>query len=89
MISQPFIGVGLRSPHYHDILEQKPNIDWFEVHSENYLVDGGLVLAMLSSIRKDYPVSLHGVAMSLGSADGLDAKHLKQLKELINIKVIF
>ena len=39
MISQPFIGVGLRSPHYHDILEQKPNIGWFEVHSENYLVD--------------------------------------------------
>jgi uncharacterized protein (UPF0276 family) len=82
MISQPFIGVGLRSPHYHDILEQKPNIGWFEVHSENYLVDGGLVLAMLSSIRKDYPVSMHGVGLSLGSAQVIEDSHLGRLKKL-------
>ena len=55
MSSKPFIGVGLRSPHYQDILEQKPNIDWFEGHSKNYLFDGGLAPVMLSSIRENYP----------------------------------
>jgi uncharacterized protein len=79
------VGIGLRHPHYSDFITSKPFVGWVEVHSENYLCCGGASFDYLLKIRKDYPVSLHGVAMSLGSADGLDAKHLKQLKELINI----
>jgi uncharacterized protein (UPF0276 family) len=82
MSPQPFIGIGLRRPHYQDILEQKPKVDWFEVHSENYLIDGGVALAMLSSVRKDYPISMHGVGLSLGSAQGIENLHLARLKKL-------
>jgi uncharacterized protein (UPF0276 family) len=82
MISQPFIGIGLKSAHYQDILEQKPKIDWFEIHSENYLIDGGAASAMLSSIRKNYPISMHGIGLSLGSADGIERSHLIRLKKL-------
>ncbi len=82
MSPQPFIGIGLRRPHYQDILEQKPKVDWFEVHSENYLIDGGVALAMLSSVRKDYPISMHGVGLSLGSAQGIENSHLARLKKL-------
>lgn len=77
-------GVGLRPSHYRDVLECKPAIDWFEVHSENYFGKGGAPLYYLERIRADYPVSLHGVGMSLGSMDELDWQHVRRLKELIN-----
>lgn len=76
-------GIGLRSPHVARMRAERPSVGWLEVHSENYFVDGGPVLAALDAIRADYPVSLHGVGMSLGSADPLDASHLARLKRLI------
>lgn len=77
------VGLGLRSQHYQDVLAAKPNVGWFEVHSENYFGKGGAPLHFLEKIREDYPISLHGVGMSLGSVDVLDVPHLASLKELI------
>lgn len=76
-------GIGLRSQHYRDVLEIRPKIGWFEVHSENYFGKGGAPLHFLEKIREDYPISLHGVGMSLGSVDALDTRHLALLKDLI------
>ncbi len=78
------IGVGLRQPHYAYIQENKPSIGWFEVHSENFFQKGGPSPAVLTSIRQSYPLSFHGVGLSLGSADGLDQNHLEKLKQLID-----
>jgi len=78
----PTVGVGLRSPHVAQVRREHPDIGWFEVHSENYFVDGGPALASLEMIRSDYPISLHGVGMSLGSCDGLDRAHLGRLADL-------
>src|SRR5258708_26724711 len=75
-------GIGLRSPHVREVLERKPPVAWLEVHSENYFADGGPILASLDRIRADYPLSLHGVGMSLGSIDPLDPAHLAKLKRL-------
>ena len=75
-------GIGLRTPHVARVRAERPPIAWFEVHSENYFVDGGPALAALDAIRAEYPISLHGVGMSLGSADSLDAGHLARLKRL-------
>jgi uncharacterized protein (UPF0276 family) len=61
---------------------ERPHVGWLEVHSENYFVDGGPAIAALEAIRRDYPISLHGVGLSLGSADALDARHLTRLKHL-------
>ena len=83
---KPFLGfgLGLRAEHYEEILERKPkNIDWFEILSENYMIDGGKPLYFLDTIRQDYPMVMHGVSMSLGSTDELDFKYLQQLKQLI------
>jgi uncharacterized protein len=77
-------GIGLRSPHYREIFETEPDIGWLEVHSENYFGRGGQPLALLERLRGRYPVSLHGVGLSLGSADGLRRSHLVQLKALAN-----
>ena len=74
-------GVGLRFPHHRAVLEQRPAAAWFEVHAENYM-GGGKPLAYLEAIRRDYLVSLHGVALSPGSADGLDERHLRRLADL-------
>ncbi|MDX1486965.1 MAG: DUF692 domain-containing protein [Acidiferrobacterales bacterium] len=76
-------GIGLRSQHYRDVLETRPNIGWFEVHSENYFGAGGRPLYYLERIRADYPLSLHGVGLSLGSTDPLNTTHLNKLKNLI------
>ena len=76
-------GVGLRSQHYRDVVASNPTIGWFEVHSENYFGKGGAPLQYLEKIREDYPISLHGVGMSLGSVDALDGQHLEMLKGLI------
>lgn len=75
-------GVGLRAPHYREILATQPDIGWFEAHSENYFGAGGQPLAYLEAIRTHYPVSLHGVGLSLGSTDALSEAHLAKLKRL-------
>ncbi len=75
-------GIGLRAPHVRHVLETRPAVPWFEVHSENYFVDGGPALAALLRVRADYPVALHGVGLSLGSADPLDPTHLGKLRRL-------
>jgi len=74
-------GIGLRFPHHRAVLEERPAVPWFEVHAENYM-GGGKPLAYLQAIRRDYPVALHGVALSLGSAEGLDERHLGRLAAL-------
>ena len=74
-------GVGLRFAHHRAVLEERPAAAWFEVHAENYM-GGGRPLAYLEAIRRDYPVALHGVALSLGSAEGLDERHLRRLAAL-------
>jgi uncharacterized protein (UPF0276 family) len=75
-------GIGLRFPHHRVVLEERPAVAWFEVHSENYM-GGGTPLMYLDAIRRDYPLSFHGVGLSLGSADGLDERHLSRLRLLI------
>jgi uncharacterized protein (UPF0276 family) len=75
-------GIGLRAPHTAQVRAERPPIGWFEVHSENYFVDGGPALAALEAIRAEYPIALHGVGLSLGSADALDAGHVARLKRL-------
>ena len=76
-------GIGLRTPHVRQVLAERPAVPWLEIHSENYYVDGGPALAVLDRIRADYPLSLHGVGMSLGSTDPLDRAHLAKLARLI------
>lgn len=84
-------GIGLRAPHFEAVLEHLPDVGWFEVHSENYFglgaggKIGGKPLNYLQRIREHYPVSLHGVGLSLGSVDPLNLQHLKQLKNLIGM----
>lgn len=77
------VGIGLRLPHYQHILEKKPVVDWFEIISENYMVDGGRPLTVLDSILEQYRVVQHGVSMYFGSADPLNREHLKRLKALV------
>ena len=76
------VGVGLRIPHYRHILERKPVVDWFEIISENFMVDGGRPLAILDQILEQYRVVQHGVSLYFGSAGPLDREHLKRLKAL-------
>lgn len=75
-------GLGLRKEHYNAILETSPEVDWFEILTENYLVPGGKPLYFLDQITERYPVVMHGVSMSLGSLDPLDMDYMKQVKEL-------
>lgn len=77
------IGIGLRIPHYDHILSKKPTVDWFEIISENYMVDGGRPLEILDRIQEQYRVVQHGVSMYFGSADPLNREHLKRLKALV------
>lgn len=76
-------GIGLRAPHVTDVIERRPRIPWLEVHAENYM-GGGPPLRMLERVRADYPLSIHGVGLSLGSAHGIDAVHLERLARLID-----
>jgi len=75
-------GIGLRFPHHRVVRDEPPAVGWLEVHPENYM-GGGTPLAYLEAIRRDYPLSLHGVGLSLGSADGVDERHLFRLQRLI------
>ncbi len=76
-------GIGLRAEHYDAVLETRPPVGWLEVHSENYFGAGGKPLDYLERIRAHYPLSLHGVGLSIGSTDPLDHQHLAKLKGLI------
>lgn len=77
------IGIGLRQPHYQQVLEGAPPLAFVEVHSENFFADGGAALAVLQQARERYAVSLHGVGLALGSAAGLDPWHLDRLERLV------
>lgn len=79
------IGIGLRIPHYADIFQNKPDIDWFEIISENFMVDGGKPLEILEKVLEHYPVVQHGVSLAIGSPDPLDFDYLKKLKALTKI----
>ncbi len=78
-VPMPAVGIGWRHPHYAALLDQQPALDFIEVHSENFFAPGGAALAVLREGRTHYPVSLHGVGLSLGAAAGLDPWHLDQL----------
>ncbi|MES2043965.1 MAG: DUF692 domain-containing protein [Pseudomonadota bacterium] len=77
-------GLGLRKPHYREFLEHRVAVDFVEVISENFMVDGGKPRQILRDVRQRYPVALHGVSMSLGSADGLDGAYLARLRALVD-----
>ncbi|TFW16486.1 MNIO family bufferin maturase [Duganella callida] len=76
------VGVGLRAPHYRQFLEHKPRVGWLEVHTENYLDQGGWDWHVLEQLRRDYPISLHGVGLGLGSARGFSETHLRRVRDL-------
>lgn len=77
-------GLGLRKEHYHDFLERAVPVDFVEVISENFMVEGGQPRHILRQIRERHPIALHGVSMSIGSADGLDRDYLRRLKALVD-----
>ncbi|RYM07528.1 DUF692 domain-containing protein [Sphingobium cupriresistens] len=77
-------GLGLRTPHYQDFLTSTAPVDFVEVISENFMIDGGRPRHILDQIRERHPVALHGVSMSIGSADGLDRAYLARLKTLVD-----
>lgn len=77
-------GVGLKSQHYRSIIETRPDMGFFEVHAENYMGDGGPPHRYLTAIRELYPISLHGVGLSIGADKPLDPQHLSHLKELLS-----
>lgn len=77
-------GIGLRSQHFREILEKFPPVAWMETHPENYFGDGGAPLRILERIRAHYPLSFHGVGLSLGSTDPIDRLHLQKLKALVD-----
>jgi uncharacterized protein (UPF0276 family) len=75
-------GIGLRFQHHQAVLDSRPDVAWLEVHTENY-IGGGTSVRYLEAIRPDYPISLHGVGLSLGSAQGLDAAHIDCIKHVV------
>lgn len=79
----PRAGIGLKAEHYREIIETRPEIGWFEVHTENYMGAGGAPHRYLSAIRSQYPLSLHGVGLSLGGAEALDLDHLTRTKAAV------
>lgn len=78
------IGVGLKAQHYMNVLETNPDLAFFEIHAENYMMEGGNHLRFLDAICEQYALSIHGVGMSLGSAEGIDPVHLKRFKSLVD-----
>lgn len=77
-------GVGLRREHYGVVLHERPRVSWFEVISENFMVAGGRPRHVLEAVRRDYPVALHGVSLSVGSAEPLDRAYVRALKALVD-----
>lgn len=82
-IARRSVGVGLKAPHYRQALEGSHNVDFFEVHAENFMGAGGPPLRWLAAIRERYPISIHGVCLSVGGRDPLDERHLDRLAELV------
>jgi uncharacterized protein len=76
-------GIGLRPPHHEVILSQRPTVGWLEAHSENFFSPGGSHIDQLERLRAHYPLSLHGVGLSLGSTDPIDRVHLNNLKRVV------
>jgi uncharacterized protein len=77
-------GIGLKSQHFHDILDTRPALGFLEIHAENFLVDGGPFHHYLTRLREHYPLSIHGVGLSIGGATRPDTDHLKRLAQLID-----
>ena len=77
-------GIGLRGPFHEEFTSRRPAVAWLEAHSENYFVTDGIARAALERIRPNYPISLHGVGLSIGSTDPLDNEHLQRLRELVH-----
>src|SRR5690349_9928750 len=84
MSSRVDFGLGLRPDHYEEIAANPGKVSWFEVLSENYMVPGGKPLQWLVTFRRDYPMAMHGVSLSIGSIDPLDLRYLDELKALVN-----
>jgi uncharacterized protein (UPF0276 family) len=76
-------GIGLRSEHHEEVLKTRPNVNWWEIHTENFFADGGPQLLFLENIRSHYPLSFHGVGLSLGSHDRPNINHLSKIKSLV------
>ena len=84
-LSDMVVGIGLRQPHYREVFEHRPALGFLEVHSENFFLDGGASMHALERARAAYPISLHGVGLSLASADdALAQRHLAKLKRLVD-----
>ena len=81
-LPSPGFGLGLRTAHYEQFVADRPELDWIEILTENYLVDGGRPLEWLDRIRADYPMVMHGVSLSIGGTDPLDRDYLRRVKEL-------
>jgi hypothetical protein len=77
-------GIGLRKEHYDAVLSERPGVPWFEVISENFMVPGGRPRDVLERVRRDWPVALHGVSLSVGSAEPLSLPYLRALRELVS-----
>jgi len=77
-------GIGLRAIHHAELLAERAPVGWLEAHSENYFADGGAQVEIIEQISERYPLSLHGVGLSLGSVDALDRDHLRRLKRLVD-----
>lgn len=77
------VGIGLRQPHYREVFERTPALEFLEVHSENFFLDGGASMHALERARAAYPISLHGVGLSLGSCDATARRHLAKLERLV------
>src|SRR5438046_2889643 len=84
MLKVPYLGhgVGLRTQHYATVIDEQPRVDWFEVISENFMVAGGNPRRVLNRVRERHPIVLHGVSLSIGSVDPLNATYLEELAEL-------
>ncbi len=82
-IPQAATGIGWRAPHYRELLRTRPAVDFLEVHSENFFANGGQTLDFLERAQRSYPISLHGVGLSLGTTDPLDDWHIDRLRKLI------
>lgn len=83
-------GLGLRPPHFQDVLDGAEGVDWFEILSENFMVAGGKPRYYLERVRADYPIVMHGVSMNIGSTDPLDMDYLARLRELMqNIEPVW
>ena len=76
-------GIGLRAQHHLQVLSESPAVAWFEAHTENYFADGGAHVEALTRIRERHPLSLHGVGLSLGSADEIDLEHLARVRRTL------